>query len=242
MFSLDIDTSTVIVRSMPKAKSRSNGKLIDTWYYEYEGIPSDTPEDVDEEQPAPKVQAIKVPIKLSIFKKFNSATPPLAVSEVWFGVECEKPEFFLTGSDIEALRAAMWEKLDEHFAVKWENYYLVEIRHDHPYQDIGTGLVYGYETVEKGTAFDGTLLLRKREWSRGDVISPWPGEFRDERGNVIACVPCSDVNRKALEEFGKRIDLLREKLIDLVRPDAIEQTLFNLTCNNFLLPAPEDES
>ena len=225
---------------MPKAKSRSNGKILDTWYYEYEGIPSEVEDDV-EEQPAPKVQAIKVTIKLSIYKKLNSATPPLAVSEVWFGVECEKPEFFLTGSDIEALRAAMWEKLDEHFAVKWENYFLVEIRHDHPYSGLGTGLTYGYETVEKGTAFDGTLLLRKREWSRGDVISVWPGEFRDQRGNVIACIPSNEMNRKALEEFGKRIDILREKLIDLVRPDTIEQTLLNLAHNNLLPPAPEEE-
>ncbi len=224
---------------MPKPKSYSNGKLLDTWYYEYQGIPGDHVEDEDE-RPEPTVKAIKVPVKLYLFKKFKGETPPLSVDEVWFEVVCDNPDFSIKGSDIEALRAAMWEHLNEHYKVKWERYYLVEIDHRAPYSGIGTGLVFGYETVYKGTAFDGTLLLKQYQYSRGEVISPWPGEFRDERGRVLACIPATDTNEKALEEFGKRIDLLREKLIDLVRPDQIEHTLLTLSTNK-LLPEPEPE-
>ena len=227
---------------MAKTKSHSNGKLIDTWYYEYEGIPSDPEMDDDEnaKRPEPKVKDIKVPVKLYLYKKFKSDTPPLSVSEVWFGVECATPEIDLQGSDIEALRAAMWEHLDKHYEVRWETYYLVEIRQNGPYSGMGTGLTFGYDTVSKGTAFDGTLLLKQYQYSRGFVISPWPGEFRDRQGTVIACIPSNDLTRSALEAFSKRIDLLREKLVDLVRPEEIEQTLLNLSYMN-LLPAPSDE-
>jgi hypothetical protein len=221
---------------MAKSRSQSNGKLIDTWWYEYSGIPAHQSDDPEAE---PEVKPIKVPIKVYILKKFKGDTPPLATKEVWFEVTCENPEFSFTGPDIESLRATMWGELDDHYKVGWEEYYLVSIDHRAPYEGMGTGLSFGYETVWKGTAFDGTLLLKQYRYGRGEVIEPWPGEFKDKRGNVTACIPANKVNRAALEEFTKRIDILREKLVDLVRPEKIDQTLLTLSTNK-LLPSGDD--
>ena len=235
------------------SKRDSNGKLVDTWYYEYEGIipPPDDDADEDEQpdhgrkqfgkrkQTEAEVRPIKVEVKLYLYKQFKGDTPPLATNEVWFEVVCDTINMTLKGSDIEALRAAMWEKLNEHFKVKWESYFLVEIRQHGPYSGMGTGLTFGYETVYKGTAYDGTLLLKHYRYGRGDIIEPWPGEFTSkESGEVIACIPDTKANRKALEEFAGRIDLLREKLIDLVRPANIMQTLLTLSSVR-LLPTNE---
>ncbi|WP_432263101.1 hypothetical protein [Cupriavidus sp. TMH.W2] len=220
---------------MPRGKirERTAGKLVDTWHYEYEGIRSDDSVCEDEQgsatDSAKRVEGIKVPVELRLHKKFvESVAPPLATKEVWFTVQCKEPAFCLTGSDIEALRAAMWEKLNARFAVRWEQFYLVEIRRDSHWEGRGSGLKFVYNRVERGTAWDGTLLMRKFE-HRGWKITPWPGEFKDEGGKVMACIPATKENETALDEFGKRIDSLRERLADFLRPHAIMETLSNLS-------------
>lgn len=228
-----------------KIAGRKGEKLLDTWYYQYVGVPKEVeanspldndddearviePEDDDEIRKALWAQAgqVKVAINLYLHKKFeDSVTPPMATKEVWFSLKCEKPEFEVTGADIECLRVAMWEKLDAHFAIKWERYFKVQITPGYS----GYGLNFEYTSVEKGTAWDGTLLLREFEYRNGRVIRPWPGEFRDGQGRVPACIPDTPENQRALEEFGARIHDLRRKLADFLRPDVIMNTLSNLS-------------
>ncbi len=223
---------------MPRGKisGRSGGKLVDTWTYEYEGVENPPSEDADIDHVRfMMAKGIKISVKLFLHKKFKeSVSPPLETKEVWFSVQCEKPEFKFSGSDIEALRAAMWEKLDEHFAVKWERYFKVRITPGY----IAHGLSFEYSDVEKGVAWDGSLLLREYESSKGRIIRPWPGEFRDGNGKVMACIPATPENEAALKEFASRIHELRKRLADFLRPDAIMQTLANLSAIALLPPAP----
>ena len=123
--------------------SRKGGKLVDTWHYQYDGVAvedgaKNKPDDTESGEPEDDQSIrsdlwqiagqIKVPIRLLLHKKFaESDKPPLATKEVWFSVESENPKISLEGPDIEALRVAMWEKLDAHYAVKWERYYKVTI-------------------------------------------------------------------------------------------------------------------
>lgn len=192
------------------------GKLVDTWIYEYEGIA------VGEKI----VSTIKVPIKLLIHKEFkDSDSPPLATKNVHFSVTSEHPPLQFEGPDIECLRVAMWDALSNNFKVTWESYYVVEIRPENGYGDgISTGMVFEYRSVEKGTAWDGTLLMRERRY-RTDRILPWPGEFNTKDGKTMACIRASESNRKSLQQFGDRIDTLRELLAEFLRPHTIMQTL-----------------
>lgn len=214
------------------ARSQSSGKVVDTWYYEVEEV-------VGEDSANPHVRMRKVQIVLSIFKKFSGDAPPLTTKEVWFELTCGKPEFTLQGSDVEALRAAMWAELHKKFEIDWVRYYLIEVEHRAPYSGLGTGLCFGYEDVYRGVAHDGSVLMKRYQYHRGNVIEPWPGDFRHKRdGRDVACIPATPANRKSLEEFGRRIELLREKLVEAVKPEAIQQFLASLSSTK-LLPAPE---
>ncbi len=209
------------------------GKLVDTWIWEYEGVP------VGETQ----IATIKVPVKLWLHKKFkDSDKPPMATKDVSFSVTCTSPEFKLEGSDIECLRTSMWDMLSEHFKVVWEDYFLVEVRPEHGYGGgRSTGLVFEYKSVEKGTAWDGTLLMRHYEYMQRQKIDTWPGEFKAKHdGSTIACIRATPANRKALDNFGKRIDKLREILAEFMRPEKIMATLADMTGLR-MLPEARDE-
>jgi hypothetical protein len=226
-------------------------KVIDTWVYKVkdvelermEYIPEEEREDplvktrVQRERVVNKIVTIEVRLEKKT-KQTEEAPHPL--DTVSFTVVCKELDIEMRGTDIEALRAAMWSKLDTQFEIKWERYFLVDVDQSRPFTGLGTGLTVSYDTVYKGTTWDGKLLLRR--WSyRDERIELWPGEFRVKGNRVIACIPGTDANEESLKEFVRRVDLLREKLQDFLRPDQILQTLANLRGFN-LLPAPERES
>ncbi len=232
-----------MAKAVIKSNEGSDGKLIDTWHYEYKGLTEESR--VTEEEPDKKprrfVEAKKVAIELRLIKNYTGSTPPLAVKDVEFLLVCKDLDIRLRGNGIETLRAAMWEKLDEKFSVTWEFYYLVRVEPALVYRGIGTGIAFTREYVEKGTAWDGTLLLKDLRDSRDPIISPWPGTFRDKGGKVLACIPASKENREALDQFAAGIDRMRDTLAAYLKPENIETTLKTLGTVSFMLPAPQPE-
>ena len=221
----------------------SGGKLLDVWHYEYEGVVQQGGVNEDGEPiKLHQVTVKKVAVELRLIKKFaDSDKPPLVVKEVWFRVVCPELRWKIEGTDVELLRKEMFGRLDKHYEVKWEAYYLVTVSHHAPYyKGIGTGIEFIYERVEKGLAYDGTLLLRHRQWGGNERIVAWPGEFQDDQGKTIACIPATTQNTEALEEFAERVNALRRKLASLLTPDKIMKTLQTMSSNP-LLPAPEPE-
>lgn len=224
-------------------QSPVDGKLVDTWVYAYKGLEQNGDPEADEAADRPKlVRDQKVIVEVRLDKKTKSLDkPPHALVEVEFVVRCDAPKFKIVGTDIEALRAAAWEKLDDAFEIKWERFYLVRCDDERVYTGLGAGISFNYSDVEKGTAHDGTLLLRQRRWG-GDVeVKPWPGEFTDKGGKVTACIPATKPNTKALEEFARRVALLRTAMSDTLRPEKIMLTLQSLGTYK-LLPATGDTS
>lgn len=227
------------------------GKLIDSWIYEVKditlekkGYNGDAGDDATDEEKYPIVKERIVNRKVTIEVKMEkvlevSDAPPHPLDRVKLYLTCKELDIKLEGTDLEALRAAMWAKLDERFAIKWERYYLVEVGRESIHRGTGTGMTVSYDDVYKGTTHDGKLLMRR--WAyREEKIEPWPGRFKSDRGKVIACIEATEANRLALEEFCKRMDLLREKLSDFLKPENIAQTLANLHTLR-LLPPPEPE-
>ncbi len=237
---------------MSGRRSNGSGVLVDTVYYRYRGLELENgtlavdgidPDDVqvqidDEKPPAPEprpgtvVEKI-VPVEIRLQKEFDTTESgsQRPVKSLRFSMSCENPKFAVAGSDIDALRLAVWDHLDKAFAVKWESYLLVTIRPASIYFGRGTGFEVCRNHVDKGTAHDGTLLLREyRYGSRGFEIKPWPGAFKDKDGKLTACIPATRENEKALDEFEAMINSLRDRLADFFRPEQIQQTLANL-CN-----------
>jgi len=214
-------------------------KLIDTWIYKYEGL--ENPDGGDEGPGRKTVREKVVEVELRLIKESEeSQEAPHSLRSVKFEVSCKKPQFKIVGTDIEALRLAAWAELDEEFAIKWERYFLVRVDPTRPYGlGIGTGLNYSYETIDKGTAHDGTLLLREmKPHEYKYVVKPWPGEFKDSRGHVMACIPATPENEAALEQFTEAVHATRRRIADYLRPDTIQQTLANLANVRLALAGP----
>lgn len=233
-------------------------KVIDTWYYKVKDVEFDREEfvedkeDREDDQPSSKYKmgkariknkTVKVELRMEKTTK-QSEEAPHPLDTVKLEVYCAELKARLEGTDIECLRAGMWAMLDEHYAIKWERYYLVEVKKQHPYGADGVGLTFSYKDIHKGTTWDGKVLMkiyRGGSYGNSDRIEPWPGEFKDTGGNVIACIPDNEMNRAALKEFSRRIDVLREKLAEFLTPERIMETLTNMSGFALLPPAPPGE-
>jgi hypothetical protein len=171
----------------------------------------------------------------------QSEEPPHPTREVKFELVCEELDIRMEGTDIEALRQAMWGVLDKKFEVKWEHFFLIEVTHQPPWGGgDGSGLIFSYKGVYRGTTWDGKYLLK--EWDGNTMkIKPWPGKFTDRGGKVLACIEDTELNREALDQFSKRIDAMRNRLADFLRPETIMQTLTNLAGFALLPPPAEDD-
>lgn len=236
-------------------------RLFDTWIYKVKDVEFEQPEyvkpgddDEDErgrdtrnsdEKYVPRKQRVKnkiVEIKVYYIKKTKqSEEPPHPTEEVKFEVKCKELKLDMEGTDIEHLKAAVWDRLDEKFKIKWEGFYLVEVERNHPWGGYtGAGIMFKYDHVYRGTTWDGKLLLKRYE-GHEFKIKPWPGDFTDKGGHVIACIPETELNKSALENFCARMDELRKVMADYLKPEVILKTLANLSQTMPFLPAPKEE-
>lgn len=236
----------------------SNGKglLIDIWHWKYQGVESELAANLRGEKdgndplsnPEPaKADLVKdqiVPIEVRMLKNFDEENLPRTVKAVEFTVSCKPLGINLQGTDLEVLRQALWAKLEKEFEIHWETYYLVQIAGARSYKgDFEIGFALSQNTIYKGAAKDGTILMREYDRNRTSSpwrYKPWPGEYQDKGGHVLACIPATKENDKAMDEFRARIQELQKRLSDLVKPKNILSTLANLA--KVGLPAPSEES
>lgn len=239
-----------------KANNGRDGVLIDTWTWKYQGVEDSIsahlcgqesePIDADGSMhPAEdrrhllvKEQVLKIEVRL--LKEFKDEELPRTVKGVEFVVVCAVLGIRLVGPDIEALRVALWAKLEKAHEISWERWYLVQVAAAQSFKgDFEVGFALSQNTIYRGVAKDGTVLMR--EYERGRSFGPWrykpwPGEYQDKGGHVIACIPATPENEKALDEFRDRIRELQRRLSDMVKPQVILKTLANLAASG--LPAP----
>lgn len=227
-------------------KSETGGKKVAEFVFAYKGpetqrAPEGEHAEPDEdEKPLPLVRDQKCKIAVYLIAKLKETdSPPHETGESRFRLECDSPKFRLEGTDIELLRKEAFGRCNEHYATKWEPYFIVEVRRIGFSNGYGTDLDFAYRECWKGTAHDGTLLLKDRHWGhREETITAWPGEFRDKEGKVIACIPKTPENKRALEEFTTKIDQIRDALAAMLRPENIMFTLLNQ--NQLALKKPEE--
>ncbi len=236
-----------------------DGVLIDTWHWRYVGVESSLSAHLRGEEEEPDgpndkcrsddkrdvlVQDKVIAIEVRLLKKYKEEALPRTVDGVEFAVVCKELDIRLVGTDIETLRVALWGKLEKEHEIQWEEYMLVQIASAQSFVgDRETGFALSENTIYKGTARDGSVLMR--EYDRGRSFGPWrykpwPKEYENRAGHVIACIPASKKNIKAMEEFRARIRELQARLSELVRPEVIVQTLADLSGTG-LLPAPSEK-
>lgn len=220
----------------------SKGVLVDTWYYTHKALEAPEAEDGDDAPVrAPRVAERKVEIKVRILKTTQETdSAPHTTASVSFEASCKEFDLRISGTDIEAIRAAVFGALDRELSIRWERYLLVRVERPHIFDGTGSGVQVAWSNVDKGTAWDGSELMREFTYGRvgRDIykISPWPGVFTNKNGRVMACIPATDRNEDALQEFVARMDALRAKIADYLSPDNIAATLQNLSGMGFLPP------
>lgn len=226
---------------MARGDTRNNGEgvLVDTIHYESTGVTltdeaASALADDEDAQKGIAVGKVKIPVEVRMRKSFaEGGGTNRAVTELQFSLVCRKPHVVVRGTDIEALRLAMWAALDKDSAISWEPHLLITIEPALSYGDgIREGLQLNERTVWKGTTKGGYLILREMSGGRfgtETTYRPWPGTYVDKNGRVTACIPETDANRAAMDEFRARIVDLRKMLQGLVKPEQINRTLANLS-------------
>ncbi len=237
-------------------------KLIDTWTYKVKDVELDTLErvpqegedpenahfapdkrDFDERLKRAKKKVVNKHVTVNVYmvkRTEQSEEPPHPLNTATLLIRCNELNIKIEGTDIVAMKDAMWSMLDKKFEIQWERYYQVQVNKSRVYGGDGTGLEIVYDDVYKGTTWNGKHLLKR--WRGHEYrIDVWPGAFKDENGKVMACIPATEENRVALKEFCARVDVLRGMLADFLRPDVIAENLARLSCCN-LLPPPRSKA
>jgi hypothetical protein len=221
-------------------------KKVDTWWFNLQDLldkqvqkhPGSEAEEGEEPETISRVDERKIPVEVFMAKEMDEAkTPPHPVDKVWFVVKCKqsqyKVNFTIEGPDITCLKDQAWSLLDERFEIEWFEYYLVTISPARIYEGQGDGLELSYKSVWKGITWEGKVLLKEyhrgRDYDDNYRIKPWPGKFTERDGTVIACIPENDMTKSALDEFCKKIVMVREALEKMVTPEAIMHTLTNIS-------------
>lgn len=207
--------------------SPGKGKKVTTFSY-----------DVDQEVDG-KIISRKVEMQVYLQSKYGETdAPPKPVVATQFLIECE--DFKEWGTDLDACLKAMRGRLDLKYKIKWERWLLVRVQPERLYgEGVGAGLKLSWSEVERGETLDGDVLLREYN-THGDFnnrwkISPWPEQYRDNSGKVVACIRATKENVGALEAFAEKLRDLTKTLANFVAPENIEETLAQITSGSLRL-------
>lgn len=185
------------------------GILVDTWKWKTKTLDSEISAHLRGEDDEPKgpdaemtrsedrrpqlVEDKVLNVEVRLMKKFSAyGDNEGQLNAVEFQVRCDEIGLVLVGSDIEVLRTAAWAKLEERFKIAWERYYLVQIASAQSFKgDYEVGFALSQNTIFRGVAHDGTVLMR--EYDRGRTSSPWryrpwPQAYEERPGHAIACI------------------------------------------------------
>ena len=239
-----------------------NRKKVDVWYFNLEDVlnkqvprkpgPDDEANEGDEPimDTVQRMEERKIAVDLFMEKETEEVkTPPHPLEAVKFIAKCRDSKYKINieieGTDIEAVRAAVWAEMDERFEIKWHDYYKVYLDNSRIFIGQGEGLDFYFDETWKGITWEGKELLK--EWNRGNYsehykISPWPGKFKDRNGNIIACIPRNDMTEQALKDFAAKIAKMRELLKTYMTPEAIMGTLTNMSGLKLLEASTEQKT
>lgn len=201
------------------------GKKFDQIFYDVESV-------IGDDETGRKTTIKKVVVDLYLQKRLSqkASEGPAETTAAGILAVCEETGDTEFGTDINAVIAGIRSKLDTAFRIAWEKWLVVTVNPVRAYgKDGGGGLELTWKEVQRGKTVTGDVLMRSynlhAEWFNRWQIEPWPDQVRGEDGRIVATIPASPENEKALERFVQQINELRKRLAALVAPGEIEQTL-----------------
>lgn len=211
---------------MPKpSHNPGRGKKFDQIFYDVESV-------IGDDETGRKSTIKKVVVDLYLQKRLSQKAADGPAETVAAGIlaVCDETGDTEFGTDINAVVSGIRSKLDASFRIKWEKWLVVTVNPVRAYgRDGGGGLELSWKDVERGTTIDGAVLMRSYDlrgaWNNRWLIEPWPAEVRSDEGRIVATIPATPENEKALQRFVEQINELRKRLAALVAPGEIENTL-----------------
>lgn len=221
----------------------SDGKVIDTWHYvgKYHA-------NTDTE--------IALPVRLCKAEDPRNNQPrnrggTFQTREVRFKIELPEnapgaPRTF-EGTDIEILREAVFDYLDDQSEGSWTTYFRVVVAGSNrtwDKEDMSRELTISYDTIEVTKRSNGKWMYREEGYrSRYDYHDGLPWESKEGRSRPrddrsICYVLGTDENEEALKSFLKQIDTLREKISGFLTATPVITDFVNMAAQ-LALPAPK---
>jgi len=234
---------------MARARIRhtpGGGTKIDTLYYDAEQVVGSERDEEGLERD--RVIQKKVTIDLYMTKAFETDTTkptPAATRDIAFKLHCQETGDETYGTDISVMMKDIRSKLDVRFRIEWKPWFLVRIDPTRIYDGIGSGLALSWEDIHRGVAYDGSVLMRRYNrhaeiFSNRWIVKTWPENFI-ERGRMIAAIEATEENRLLLENAKDQVDVLRSRLVELLGPQLIMETLQALASGRSLLGYKPDQ-
>lgn len=189
----------------------------------------------------------EIPIRLykRTYPKDHRYAPPGATQSCEFiaYVVVKGKEKKFVSTDIEVLRRAVWDALDEHYEIEWETYYLVTTTGERNYRlsEGFEGVEFSYDAVYVGKDPDGKTIhripMRHGHDQYGEGM-PTTGKARHGE-ETIALVKGTKENVAALKAFVKSLRVMRENIGKFMHPDNINETLMKAASSIRSLPPPK---
>lgn len=188
---------------------RHDGKVVDK--FRYNGVKT----------------VLELPVRLvkKTERKEQRNAPPGATESCEFVVYIPKgfgKEEEVRGTDIEVLRAVVWGKLDRHFDLEWETYYLITVSDPcfFGHRDEDAGVQLTVEEIDVGKLPDGRTVHRRERYRGADYREGMPkvgmGRRREDQTSLVKQTPETERTLKALCE---ELRALRKRVNTFLSPD-----------------------
>jgi hypothetical protein len=143
---------------------------------------------------------------------------------------------FIEAADIEVLRAVVMDRLDKEHEIEWEEWLLVTVSSGYGHNSEESNVEFGWETAYIAHLPDGRTVHRTSNFRSDCIVDGIPATGKTRRGDttMVGLVKSTPENTAALEEMVRRLDELRDRMMDFLSPKKIEKTL--ATAASRLLP------
>lgn len=206
-----------------------DGKLIDKWCYH---VPTTI-----EGKIGTRVVNLEVRLKNT---NIQSRNKPAEVFSTSFVVTCKELNISAHGTDIEAIRAAVWNKLDGRFESKIENLIMIRTNKEAFHKDIKKtrcfSLDFKVTKVRRLTMKDGSRFMIDDVYYRtSQYLQTWNDFIKRYNEDTVFLSDTSE-NNIAIESFMNQLSALHGKLSEFLTPCDAEN---NLLLASASYPSPE---
>jgi hypothetical protein len=150
---------------------------------------------------------------------------------------------FYENTDINVILQMIIGHLDDKYEIKWEERFMVTVEEPYTSEPFSAGLEVAWRYIYVAKLPDGRWVHRDSIYGGYKIRDGLPKTGKiarsGDRPHLQAMIEATDENEEALKSLKERLADVRDKLMEFLKPDNIEENL--ATVAEMLLPAPDGE-